>query len=55
MYPRLSDLINDLLGTDITLPIQSYGFFLAMAFVTGTYLLYRELDRKEKDYSNYRQ
>jgi len=49
MYPRLSDLINDLLGTDITLPIQSYGFFLAMAFVTGAYLLYRELDRKEKE------
>lgn len=49
MYPRLSDLINDVFGTDITLPIQSYGFFLAIAFVTGAYLLYRELDRKQKE------
>lgn len=48
MYPRLSDLINDLFGTHIILPIQSYGFFLALAFVTGTWLLYKELDRKEK-------
>ncbi len=48
MYPRLSDLINDLFGTHIILPVQSYGFFLALAFVTGTWLLYKELDRKEK-------
>lgn len=48
MYPRLSDLINDLFGSDITLPIQSYGFFLALAFITGAYLLYLELDRKER-------
>ncbi|NOX86430.1 MAG: diacylglyceryl transferase [Chlorobi bacterium] len=49
MYPRLSDLINDLFGTHIILPVQSYGFFLAIAFVTGTWLLYKELDRKEKE------
>jgi len=49
MYPRLSDLINDLFGTHIILPVQSYGFFLALAFLTGTWLLYRELDRKEKE------
>ena len=48
MYPRLSDLINDLFGTNLNLPIQSYGFFLALAFITGAYLLYLELDRKEK-------
>ena len=49
MYPKLSDLINDLLGTDINLPIQSYGFFLAMAFLTGSFVLYKELDRKERE------
>ena len=49
MYPRLSDLINDLFGTHILLPVQSYGFFLALAFVIGTWLLYKELDRKEKE------
>ncbi len=48
MYPRLSDLINDLFGTNITLPIQSYGFFLAMAFLTAALILRNELDRKEK-------
>ena len=49
MYPRLSDLINDIFGTNIQLPIQSYGFFLALAFVTGAVLLYHELNRKEKE------
>lgn len=48
MYPRLSDLINDLFGTSIVLPIQSYGFFLAMAFLTGALLLRSEFARKEK-------
>jgi prolipoprotein diacylglyceryltransferase len=49
MYPKLSDLINDLFGTDINLPIQSYGFFLAMAFLVGAWFLYKELQRKEAD------
>ena len=49
MYPKLSDLINDLFGTDINLPIQSYGFFLALAFLTGAFILYKELERKEKE------
>jgi len=49
MYPKLSDLINDLFGTAINLPIQSYGFFLALAFLTGALILYKELERKEKE------
>jgi prolipoprotein diacylglyceryl transferase len=49
MYPKLSDLINDWFGTDIVLPIQSYGFFLALAFIFGAYFLYRELKRKEEE------
>ncbi len=48
MYPRLSDLINDIFGTNINLPIQSYGFFLALAFLTAALILRHELDRKEK-------
>lgn len=48
MYPKLSDLINDLLGTDINLPVQSYGFFLALAFLSGSFILYFELKRKER-------
>ena len=49
MYPKLSDLINDWFGTDITLPIQSYGFFLALAFIAAGWTLYKELERKEKE------
>ncbi|MDO9511548.1 MAG: prolipoprotein diacylglyceryl transferase [Bacteroidales bacterium] len=49
MYPKISDLINDLFGTSINLPIQSYGFMVAMAFVTGYLILSLELRRKEKE------
>lgn len=49
MYPRLSDMANDLLGTSIRLPIQTYGFFVALAFVAGAIILNIELKRKEKD------
>lgn len=48
MYPRLSDFINDLFGTSLRLPVQTYGFFVAMAFLAGGWLLYLELKRKEK-------
>ncbi len=48
MYPRLSDLINDLFGTSIKLPVQTYGFFVALAFLLAGYLLFLELKRKEK-------
>jgi prolipoprotein diacylglyceryl transferase len=49
MYPRLSDLINDLLGTHITLPVQTYGFFVALAFVMAGLVVYVEYRRKEKE------
>lgn len=49
MYPKLSDLINDLFGTNINLPIQSYGFFLALAFLVAAMILHYELNRKEKE------
>jgi prolipoprotein diacylglyceryltransferase len=48
MYPRISDFFNDVFGTDINLPIQSYGFFLATAFLVAAMLLSYELARKEK-------
>lgn len=49
MYPRISDLINDLLGTHFVLPVQTYGFMVAMAFLAAGYILYLELGRKEKN------
>jgi len=48
MYPRLTDFINDIFGTHLNLPIQSYGFFLAMAFLVGAYFLYKELNRQQQ-------
>jgi len=49
MYPKISNLINDLFGTNINLPIQSYGFFLALAFLISAWFLYKELQRKEAE------
>jgi prolipoprotein diacylglyceryltransferase len=49
MYPKISDLINDWFGTNLNLPVQSYGFFLALAFIAAGWTLYKELDRKEKE------
>jgi len=48
MYPAISDLINDILGTSISLPIQTYGFFVAVAYLVGTWVLHNELKLKEK-------
>jgi prolipoprotein diacylglyceryl transferase len=48
VYPRISDLLNDLLGTNITLPVQTYGFFVALAFLSAGFIVYLELLRKEK-------
>lgn len=49
MFPKLSDLINYLFGSHIELPIQTYGFFLTLGFLTGGFILYSELKRKEKE------
>lgn len=48
MYPTLSDLLRDLLGVDIPLPIQSFGFMLAISFLAAAWTLQRELLRKER-------
>lgn len=47
MFPTLSDLIQYLTGIYIPLPIQTFGFVMALSF-TGAYLLTSsELKRKE--------
>jgi prolipoprotein diacylglyceryltransferase len=49
MYPNLYYLIEDLLGLKLN-PlklINSFGFFVALAFVASGYVLYKELKRKE--------
>ncbi len=48
MYPTLTDFLKDIFGVNIPLPIQSYGFMVAMAFLLGALILVLELKRKEK-------
>src|SRR5688572_18522644 len=46
-YPTISDLLYDITGRDIPLPIYSYGFFLALGFLAAAFALSLELRRKE--------
>lgn len=48
MYPTLTDLLKDLLGINLPLPIQMFGFMVAMAFVIGHYVIAAELKRKSQ-------
>jgi prolipoprotein diacylglyceryltransferase len=48
MYPTISDLLKDLFGINIPLPIQSFGFMMAISFMLAAYTLQSELLRKEK-------
>ncbi len=49
MYPNLYYLFQDLFGVKINALklINSFGFFVALAFVASGYVLYKELKRKE--------
>lgn len=49
MYPTLTDFFRDVFGVNIPLPVQTYGFFVAAAFLIGIYVLAKELKRKEKE------
>ncbi len=49
MYPTISDLILDLFGINIPLPIQSFGFMMAIAFLVAAFTLQLEMKRKEKE------
>lgn len=46
MYPRISDFINDITGWELCLPIQSFGFFVALAFIAAYIALESEVKRK---------
>lgn len=47
MYPTVSDMLRDLLGINIPLPFPTFGFLVAIAFLTAAYFFTKELKRKE--------
>ncbi len=45
MYPRVSDLFEDLLGIDLPISIYSFGAMMAVAFLVAAWLTRIQLDR----------
>lgn len=50
MYPNLYYFFKDVFGLDFKplMIVNTFGFFVAMAFIAAAWLLYKELKRKEK-------
>ncbi|MBN8587042.1 MAG: prolipoprotein diacylglyceryl transferase [Rhodothermia bacterium] len=48
MYPRISDMLRAWFGIDFPMPIYTYGFMLAVAILTASWLAGRELRRLQK-------
>ena len=49
MYPTICYFFKDVFGWDVPLPLQSYGLFVALAFLTGIGILALEMKRKWKE------
>jgi prolipoprotein diacylglyceryltransferase len=44
VYPTFSDILNDLFGINIPLPIQTFGLFMGIAFIAAAYFWGREFE-----------
>ena len=44
-YPFLSDLVRDVFGVDLPLPMPMFGLFVALAVIVAAYFMKRELAR----------
>lgn len=47
MFPTVSHFLNYLFGIDVPLPFNTFGVFVALAFVAGYWAFTKELQRKE--------
>jgi len=48
MFATLSDLLKYIFGINLPLPIQMFGFMVAIAFIIGHYVIVAELKRKKE-------
>lgn len=48
MFPTLSHLIEYIIGVFIPLPFKTFGLFIALAFLTGSYFISKDLTQKNK-------